>query len=377
MVYADSTTTYRWPFVTGQGADTIISNFCDFRPQDVSTPHFHEGIDIRACSTSRKAYDVISITSGYEILSNPDSFSYGWIVKTRFYTDDTLGTLIPNQGAHHIHMLEINDSLQANKCYINTYLSHQTKFWRNHLHLEYIMLGTNSYSKNPFHITELPIPLADATSPILNKIYVDYFVLGSATVDSLNFLGYNFDQLYNSGTFKECSLPTSTPANDLDDPHIMVYGNRIVKFVLQGWDHFNKTDDYATPSIISTYIDHNISSLEKACYIVRFDSLLSSPDEVHQEEDVYYVTAPCSSAYGSAQYYRLYPHDNSSDGMPGCIITDTLVVDSVLVKTDNLEEGMHRFRVVAEDKAGHKKTGDIHFYLRINDWVDISRSFQD
>lgn len=378
IAYADTTTTYRWPFVTGQGADTIISNFGDYRPLDVTLPHFHEGIDIRADDTLGKTYDVISVTSGFKVIAEPTLKSYGWVITTQYYTNDTSAPVDPAQGSIHMHMLTKNDSLANGMKYINTFISHGTTFWRDHLHLQYEILGGNSYSKDPFYITRLPIQVPDDKSPVLYKIYVDDWIEGDAIVDSINFLGYYFDSLYNSsGSFIALKLPDPTPDDDLDDPHIMISGNRKVRFVLQGWDHFNRSDDYGTPYIVASYIGLNTILYEQACYMVRFDSLLYT--DVYQSEDVYYPTAPCSSAFGASQYYRLYQHDYSNDGLPGCIITDKTIVDTTGIHTEIeiFNEGMHRLRIYAEDRAGHYKTGDIHFYLRKSDYIDVCRGFKE
>lgn len=78
---------------------------------------------------------------------------------------------------------------------------------------------------------------------------------------------------------------------------------------------------------------------------------------------------PCSTVFGTeAQFYRLYPYGAN---LPSCIVSqDTL-------KTENLEEGMHRVRVVAKDFHNHTVTGDVHFYIRKSNWVDFCRGFKE
>jgi hypothetical protein len=102
---------YSWP-VANTSSRNCNGTFGEYRfYSDPAKRHFHEGIDIRADSSDQKKYDVISITSCFEITHNPDSFGYAYIVKTRYYQDDSVTAVDPAQGSRHIHMYEINDSL--------------------------------------------------------------------------------------------------------------------------------------------------------------------------------------------------------------------------------------------------------------------------
>lgn len=382
FAYSDTTTTYRWPIPSGQGGDTIISNFGDYRPQSgYASAHFHEGLDIKADSTGGRRFDVISVTYGFKLRTLPDLASYGWIVKVRHYFDDASGAW--NHGSNYIHMWNRNDSLNDTSIvYQGVYISHQTTFWRNHLHLEYTSLswdGSFIASRNPFLLSELPIPLTDSRKPILNHLYVDYSCHGNAEVENLNFLGYEFDTLYRDTTyqgitFKKLKLPTETPDNDLDDPHILISDNRKVRFVLGGHDNFFSTTDRGAPYELSLFLfDADSTGVrQKSYYTVRFDSLLGSTDEVYQEEDVYHVSAPLVSGIDAPQYYRLYPCDSARNGLPGCVVTGRTEL-----KTEDLDEGMHRIRVYAKDYQNNTKTADVHFYIRKSNWVDFCRGFRE
>ncbi len=381
LANSDPTTTYRWPIVTGQGGDSIISNFCDYRPQSgYASAHFHEGLDIKADSTGGREFDVISITYGFQMRNLPVLYSYGWLVKVRHYFDDASGSW--NHGSNYIHMWNCNDSLNdTSVVYQGVYISHQTTFWQNHLHLEYTSLswdGSFIASRNPFLLAELPIPVIDSRKPILNNLYVDYSCHGNANVTNMNFLSYTFDTFYKDTTyqgitFKKLKLPIETPNNDVDDPHILLSGNRKVRFVLEGHDNFSRSDDMGAPYIIALYLDVDVVDYANPYYMVRFDSLLVAGDEVHSEEDVYHVSAPLISGINAPQYYRLYPCDSVISAFPGCVITG----DSIELKTEDLDEGMHRIRIYAQDYQTNTKTGDAHFYIRKSNWVDFCRGFKE
>ncbi|MGQ9702426.1 MAG: hypothetical protein ACUVQT_08240 [bacterium] len=194
LAYCDSTTTYQWPIPPGQGGDIIISNFGDYRPAYNSVvPHFHEGLDIKVDATREQ--DVISVTYGFQLRATPVLNAYGYIVRIRHYFDDASGAW--NHGSNYIHMWNCNDSLNDTSIvYQGVYISHQTTFWQNHLHLEYISLdwaGSFIASRNPFLIDALRVN--DIERPILNNLYVDYSCHGDAYVENMNFLSYEFDQL--------------------------------------------------------------------------------------------------------------------------------------------------------------------------------------
>ncbi|MGQ9465962.1 MAG: hypothetical protein ACUVQ4_09760, partial [bacterium] len=210
-------------------------------------------------------------------------------------------------------------------------------------------------------------------------LYVDYSCHGDANVENMNFLSYEFDQLYRDTTyqgitFKKLKLPPETSDNDLDDPHILISGNRKVRFVLEGHDNFFSTTDRGAPYELSLFLfDADFGGVtKKSYYTVKFDSLLGSSDEVHQEEDVYHVSAPLISGIGAPQYYRLYPCDSVIPGLPGCVITG-----ATELKTEDLDEGMHRIRVYARDYNDNEKTADVHFYIRKSNWVDFRRGFKE
>lgn len=370
MLYGQ-TITYRWP-IPG-GFKDVISTYCDYRPAS-SPPHFHEGIDIR----SPLSEDVQCITKNFQLMALPDSGYDGWIVYVRHYTEDSAMAAC-NHGSRYIHMYDVNDTLnRTDTVYQNVYISHQTDFKDNHLHLEYRRIpvgGDEGTSLNPFLIDELVSN--DNYSPTLNALYVDNVTRGDADVECLNFLGYEFDSLYKdttyqSVTYKKLTLPIETPDNDMDDPHILIGGNCKVRFVLGGHDNLYATTDIAAPYEFAIYLDTNIVNLLNPHYHVIFDSLLGSTDEVHQEEDVYHVEPPLISSINAPQYYRLYPFDSAGNGLPGCIITQGTVLE-----TENLEEGMHRIRVYARDFETHTKTGDVHFYILKSNWVDFCRGFKE
>ena len=91
----------------------------------------------------------------------------------------------------------------------------------------------------------------DDYPPILNYLYVDYAFKGDAKVECWNFLGYDFSQYYsettNVWTFVKLTLPAETPDYDLDDPHILIDGNRRVFFVLEAYDNITQVNTGAAP----------------------------------------------------------------------------------------------------------------------------------
>jgi len=315
----------------------------------------------------------------------PGIFSFGDNYKVQHFSDDTTESL--SHGSCYIHMDVIDTTIQhIGQIYIGDLISYQTTFWNNHLHLDYRRPHSLSGSNviNPFTLSILQV--SDTSRPILKYLYVDYSCHGNASVQNLNFLNYRFDIIgndtvyrdttYQGITFKKLKLLSETPSNDLDDPHILISGNCKVRFILEGHDNFFSSTDRGAPYELILFlldVDSGVGVVPIKCYKLRFDSLLGSADEVHQEEDVYHVSAPLISGIGAPQYYRLYPCDSVTAGFPSCVITDTLVVDTMLIKTENLDEGMHRIRISVRDYNNNTKTADVHFYIRKSNWVDFCR----
>jgi hypothetical protein len=368
--YCDTTTTYHWPIPNVN--PKVISNFCDYRPLSTyANPHFHEGIDIPATTA-----DVRCVTNNFILCELPDSEYYGWVVKLQHCTDDTSAAFW--HGSRYIHMSDVNDTLDTiDVVYSGVYVSHQTTFWHNHLHFNFHRPDplTGSTRINPFFKSEFRPP-SDNYSPVLHNLYVDYTHHGNADVENFNFLSYDFGNLYKDTllygwSFKKLKLPEETKDNDLDDPHILVSGNRKVKFVVEAHDNINHSNDTATVYILKLYLDLAIFFASiKPCYALKFDTLLES--EKYQVGDVY-----LNSQLGMPQLYRLYPYDSLHNGLPGCVITDTMIVDTLSLKTENLDEGLHRIRIYAQDYHNNTKTADVHFYIRKSNWVDFCRGFQE
>jgi len=375
LLFADTTATYFWPIPGGD--KIVISNLGDYRPE-TSPAHFHAGIDIPTDTVDYKE-DVWTITLSFRVdtIIHKDYTGIGYIVKVQHFSNDTTKEL--SHGSRYIHMNDIEPDLQIGSVYIGDLISYQTTFWQNHLHLDYRRPHSLSGSNviNPFVLPILQVD--DTLKPILNHLYVDYSCHGDADVENLNFLSYEFDTLYGDTmgggiTFTKLKLPTESPDNDLDDPHILISGNRKARFVLGGHDNFYSTTDRGAPYELSLFLfdADSLGVRQKSYYTLRFDSLLGSPDEVHQEEDVYHVSAPLISDIGAPQYYRLYPCDSVISGLPGCVITGTAEL-----KTEDLDEGMHRIKIYAKDYENNTKTADVHFYIRKSDWVDFCRGFKE
>lgn len=367
---------YQWPMMDtlGKPDNKIVeSNFGDYR-----SGHIHEGIDIPPQPNAlQDSLYIWPIDSAIVVFGRTT-----YNVRIRRYTSSF--TNPTNEGWRYLHaytegICEVGDTLLLD--------DPVAKGWQfdpnypSHLHLEYRLRGGDTLkdSKNPFMIDSLCVK--DTIRPILNHLYVDYSCHGNATVANLNFLGYKFDSLfrdttYQGITFKKLKLPAETPFNDLDDPHILVSGNRKVRFVLGGHDNFFKTSDMGAPYELNLFLAMEDTTLGVYLfypyYTLRFDSLLGSSDEVHQEEDVYHVSAPLISGIDAPQYYRLYPCDSAGNGLPGCIITG-----STVLKTEDLDEGMHRIQIYAKDYQNYTKTADVHFYIRKSNWVDFCRGFEE
>ena len=385
---------YAWPLDNGSGGEAekeVTSTFCDYRPK--KTPHFHEGIDIpedpnayalQICVWPIYCGKVVKVSNSSKIVVIAH---YAYHIE---YDENNIPQVVLDypleEGSRYIHAdptceedetvigLDAPDSRVCNP------VAYGWNMENNHLHLEYRKPApTKSSLKssiNPFSIPALNAP--DNISPTLDYLYVDASEQGDAEVECWNFLGYNFNEYYNSteaSPFIKLELPTETPDNDLDDPHILIKGERKVRFVLEGDDEVTKGYTGCAPYEIMLFLNTDkIGGLntEESHYYVRFDSLSSSTDEKHQEEDVYHVDAPLESGINAPQYYRLYPYDAGGNGLPCCILSG----DKVL-KTEELDDGCYQIRIFATDYRGNVKTADVHFYILKNEqgWVDFCRCF--
>ena len=264
LPFADTTATYFWPIPGGD--EIIISNLGDYRPQSTYGPaHFHTGNDIPADTE-----DVWTITLSFRV-DDIWHNQIGYNVKVQHYSDDTTHELA--HGSRYIHMKMIDTvNIHEDSIYIANLISHQTTFWNDHLHLDYRRPHslTGSRAINPFVLPILQVN--DTLKPILNHLYVDYSCHGSANVENLNFLGYDFssyyrDTTYGGITFRKLKLPAETPDNDLDDPHILISGNRKARFVLEAHDNFFSTTDRGAPYELSLFLfDVNSLGVIKKSY---------------------------------------------------------------------------------------------------------------
>ncbi len=372
---------YYWPLP--ELSDKCNGTFCEYR---VGPPaHFHEGIDI---PTGVSWYTVWSATYAFKCIKIGylNGGTHGRYVTIQHYEDD--GQASCDEGSRYLHMWNINPNLSEGTVYINVNISppQGTGFWNEHLHFELRepapVVNDDKNSFNPF----MYYSLTDNDAPFLDYLYADGSTdhQGDATINSWNFLKYSFMSYYDSTSvspFIRLTLPAESRDNDLDDPHIMISGNRKVRFVLKAKDQVTSSYPNCAPYWIAVYLDtalapgneeNPIIEGTNSLYEVKFDCLRNSvDDEVHDEEDVYHVESPLIST-NSVFYYRLYPYDVNSDGLPDCILTSNYVF-----KTENLEEGQHRLRIVVKDFKGNTKTADIHLYIRKEDWVDYSRAFRN
>jgi len=358
--------TYSWPLFPAEYK--ISSTFGEYRGG--SNPHFHEGNDIP--TSVEKA--VFPITLAFQLYYKEYDPIIGWIVKIIHYDD--YGQSALSEGSSYIHMWNI-DNLEYYTVYIGDPISTSTSFYDNHLHLEYREPFDLTDSKNPFYIPELRVD--EDNDPILFAVYVDYSLYGDADVDNWNFLCGDFFQYYSTVTgggytFVQLTLPDETPHNDWDDPHIIISGNRKVRFTVKSWD---ETTEYNVcgPYTVAMYVDKNITFFDlptSPIYKVQFDKLDNSGSaDKHEEEDVYHTEEPLVSGMGEEKYYRLYPHDADNNGLPA------VVKKAGLLATENLEEGQHMIRIIATDWNENRKTGDFHIYIRKSEWVDFCRGFCD
>jgi hypothetical protein len=244
---------YAWPLDDGygnQGDKKITSNFGDFRPAyGIHVSHLHEGIDIPEpdnaqtleifvwpidCGVIWRVLDYTVEVIHYNYHIEYDSQGYPYIV-----LDDS-----KNEGSRYIHATpvigcEVWDTvigLDSPDARLVDPIANGWGMDGDHLHLEYRKPGSMERPINPFFISEL-CP-SDYSYPILNYLYVDFENYGDADVWCWDeFLGHDFTQYYaettyNDTTYAKLTLPIETPYNDLDDPHIIISGNKKVHFVL-------------------------------------------------------------------------------------------------------------------------------------------------
>jgi len=300
-------------------------------------------------------------------------------------------------------------NLAVGKIYLRSRLiAENTTFYNNHLHFEIRRpepeSGSANYknSCNPF-VVDTALRTSDGQGPNLDYLFVDGDTAhqGDATISPWNFLDCNFDDYYDStaaSPFIQCLLPDTSRDNDLDDPHFLVSGECKVRFVLRAKDRASDgsgSTPHCAPYIIALYLDTALMtdpSEDRACiegakpfYKVRFDTLLNvnNRNERWDEEDVYHTESPLRSHIADQTgdstrlYFRLYPYDANDNGLPGCILQDnSLLADSVL-RTEDLEEGIHRIRLYARDIRTNDKIADVHFYIHKSDWVDFCRGLKE
>jgi len=366
---------YQWPMKDKDGNpdnQKISSTFGEYR-----SGHFHEGIDIPPQPNADT--DTLYIWPiDYGIVVDINTY----YVRIQHY--DASFSSAKDEGSGYIHAYVRGVCGLGEQMVLDNPVARGWDFedstYAPHLHLELRMPGDLTNSKNPFFISELLVN--DTNPPTLHSVYVDYSLYGNANVENWEYLGSNFEQYYSivydttgGDTFVALYLPAETPSNDWDDPHIIISGNRKIRFTVKAWDTPN-TANVCGPYTVKMYIDDNIYALSGdtdslPIYKVQFDSLINtgSPDK-YEEEDVYHTEKPIPSGMGMEKYYRLYPHDDSANGLPAVIGTGNRVL-----QTENLEEGQHMIRIIATDWNGYQKTGDFHIYIRKSEWVDYSRSF--
>lgn len=364
-LYADDNITYGWPI--WPWPMIITSTFGEYRGG--TWPHFHEGNDFPKGPTGSYVY---SIAKWYYVEEKESDR-----IKLRHYYDG--GNAAANEGSRYLHLVSVNQYLQEHKIYFwndpeGGWLAYADDI--DHLHAEYRKGWDLEHSENPFVIPELRVD--ENYSPKLNAVFVDYSLYGEATVEKWEFLGSNFgcySTVTGGGyTFVRLELPTETPFEDWDDPHILISGNRKVRFTVQSWD---ETTEYniCGPYTVEMYVDANINFFnlpENPIYKVEFDFLNNDPyPDKNEEEDTYHTEGPIQSGDYKSKYYRLYKHDAGNNGLPNVIKEGKTLI------TEELEQGQHMIRIIAADWNSNMKTGDFHIYIRESEWVDYCRGFRD
>jgi len=391
---------YHWP-LTNVFDQTCNSTFGEYRSGNPN--HFHEGIDIYPADNSN---DVIctwgSYGAGYEVEEISGPHTDGYYVTIQHYNFTVNGSettwIEQAHGSRYLHMTaDPMLHLSVNHRYSDDVpIIENSTFYNDHLHFEIRAPApvSSDYQDalNPMNVDANLCP-DDANAPSLLALYADGSTdqsnhhQGDAVINLWNFLKYDFvTNLYDSLAvypFIRLTLPTETRDNDLDDPHILISGNCKVRFVVKIRDVINVSGSTCAPYWIGLYIDTALapgSDIDPIItgsvpeYEVKFDRLLETNDEKHDEEDIYHIDPPLISNHSSGEYYfRLYPYDRNGDGdIPSCILTG-----SRTLQTENLWEGYHRIRIVVKDIYGNVKTGDAHFYVRRSDWVDYCRAFRN
>ncbi|MEO0231603.1 MAG: hypothetical protein ABIM29_03580 [candidate division WOR-3 bacterium] len=238
LVFLISQVTYDWPISPRPEGKLINSTFGEYRGPN--NPHFHEGIDIpRGQDPDAKVW---SLSYTFQVVTWDQ---INGVAEVLHYYDDTSAAL--SEGSRYIHLnpATMNSLIYENNIY-SWFDTLGNEYWLAdghnlggnppHLHLELREPFNLVNSVNPFSISELRIK--DYNSPIIHSVYVDYSLYGSAEVENWNFLGGNFSSYYStvSGggyTFVRLTLPSETPYNDWDDPHIILSGNLKTKFTVK------------------------------------------------------------------------------------------------------------------------------------------------
>ena len=257
---------YQWPMrdsLNNPDNKKITSNFGDYR-----SGHFHEGLDIPAQENALSdSLYIWPIDIAIVLKVN----RYYAKIRHCFTNFDSA----KDEGSRYIHAYTYQVCEEGDTLSLDDPVAQGWRFEPNsapHLHLEYRAHDGDSLndSKNPFVIDTLQVD--ETERPILNHLYVDYSCHGSANVENLNFLGYDFssyyrDTTYGGITFRKLKLPAETPDNDLDDPHILISGNRKARFVLEAHDNFFSTTDRGAPYELSLFLfDVNSLGVIKKSY---------------------------------------------------------------------------------------------------------------
>ncbi len=374
---------YSWPLYP------VLERYCRGTFCEYRSGHFHEGIDIPASGS----FTVYATTDTFKYIGNSWNAEDQYIVTVQHYTQSGSSQWPLDEGSRYIHMYNINTTLSEGEIYVGEPLAVNTGFLDIHLHFEMrwpAPVGVSGLENifnayNPFIKDNLcPDDPDDDYKPVLDYLYADGDVdhQGNATINSWNFLGYDFMNYYDSTTvspFIRLTLPTESSGNDLDDPHIMISGNCKVRFILKAKDEVTSGYPNCAPYSISLFFADQIPCGEDELYDpektpfhqVKFDELENEfgQNETYDEEDVYHTESPLVSDQ-STFYYRLYPHDKNGDGYPDCIINP-----SRYLSTEGLQNGQYPIRIVVTDYEGNTKTADVHFYVRKQNWVDYCRAF--
>lgn len=245
---------YYWP-VTDVFTRECNSTFGEYRYN--TNPiyrHFHEGIDIYPVSSGNTV--ISTWWGGYEvekIIFLGGTFGYAVTIQHYNFTVEGSETtwVEQNYGSRYLHMnTDPRLHLSENHRYPDdVYIIENSYFYNNHLHFEIrspAPVGSDYQDAlNPMFVDANLCP-GDDNKPLLLALYADGSTeqsnhhQGDAVINSWNFLKYNFTTNFYDSTsaapFVRLTLPTETRDNDLDDPHILISGNRKVRFVLKAKD---------------------------------------------------------------------------------------------------------------------------------------------